>query len=919
MKDLLLPFVILLVPSFLLFYFATEIYLRNKKHALHRLIALFLHFMAFAMVGEFSRALAPIEYSGAIFSYWTSVAILAALGLGQLFGLKITKFEDKIEQKWVWSAICFFPLALYLFLALDNRLDWVFTGFRQVGYWKKIVANDGYAFFNAVSVVFLLFASGITLWAIRRAATRGEKRIFIALLGGNTMLFVWNAISFFMDAYNWRGSAYVPPLPHLQGAVAWAFLIRWLMSRFNFMPYRFATLFQLSPIPTLLLDKRMTIVEANLAAGRLFGYAAQRLKGLSLKQFVLPERISEFEKSYIDSFKSRQKFSNAEKTLTNRSGVRKKARMDSDFIDIDGEWLKLLMIRDVTKFERIQEEKQQALLALQNSEERYRRFFEQIPLMVHISNGQGILKNANQYWLDNLGYEREEVFGRSIFDLLSGESRERALQQFWPELLDAGHVAEQKFNWLRKDGSVFYGLTKGRVVYNRKGEARIYMTLKDYSFQQNYEEQLAHLAYHDSLTGLPNRELLNMRLNQEINQAKKNGGGLAVILIDLDRFKLINDSLGHQAGDQLLQHVSSFLWSRIHGTDTVARLGGDEFVILLPDISSSDEVEELAQNLLEIFRRPFVLDGQEVFITSSIGISRYPEDGDTVAQLLKCADMAMYAAKEQGRNKFQIYDENMHRHATHRLSLETNLRKALENGELLLFYQPQIEFQTGLVTGMEALIRWHSPENGWVGPGEFIPVSEDNGLIVPIGYWVLEEGCRQAQDWSKRLNADLKLSVNVSVRQLLQPDFVENVKRIIKEAGFEPSRLCLEVTESTAIQNIDITLNVLNALSEFGISISLDDFGTGYSSLSSLKRLPIDIIKIDQSFVRDMTNDQDDAAIVSAIIAMSRSLQIKVVAEGVENEKQYSILKNQGCNGFQGFYKSPPIPADQFEHKFLSR
>ena len=431
--------------------------------------------------------------------------------------------------------------------------------------------------------------------------------------------------------------------------------------------------------------------------------------------------------------------------------------------------------------------------------------------------------------------------------------------------------------------------------------------------------EIEHLAYHDALTGLPNRPLFIDRLIVALAQASRGNQRLAVFFLDLDRFKDINDSLGHTVGDALLKAVSDRIRRCVREGDTVARFGGDEFTLLIPRVEAVEDAAKIAQKILETLKIPFVVGDRELFVTTSIGISIHPIDGLDPETLVRNADTAMYRAKEQGRDNYQLYAPAMNAQAVERLALENMLRKALANEELVVHYQPIMDARSRAIVGLEALVRWHHPELGLLSPAHFISVAEVSGLIVPLGEWVMRTACRQVKAWHKRLDYDLTVSINLSARQFQQPDLVETVARIIAETGIDPGCVELEITESNAMQNAENTIYTLRELKTVGVGISMDDFGTGYSSLNYLKRFPIDTLKLDQSFVRDVTTDASDAAIVSAVILMAHSLDLRVIAEGVETEEQLAFLQHQGCDKIQGFLFSVPLAAEDLEPYVVER
>jgi diguanylate cyclase (GGDEF)-like protein len=424
--------------------------------------------------------------------------------------------------------------------------------------------------------------------------------------------------------------------------------------------------------------------------------------------------------------------------------------------------------------------------------------------------------------------------------------------------------------------------------------------------------QIEHLAYHDTLTGLPNRQLFLDRLNLAIAHAHRTAQRLAVFFLDLDRFKIINDSLGHAIGDRLLQAISQRLVALLREGDTVTRIGGDEFTILVPHLQHPDDAIVVARKVRDTLKHPIELDGRELYVSTSIGISLYPNDGEDATSLLRNADAAMYRAKAQGRDTFRLYAPAMNAKALEQLALENSLRKAITNGELLMHYQPIVSFENSRVIGVEALIRWNHSELGLLFPADFVTVAEATGLIGPLGEWALREACAQVKVWRDR-GLMLHASCNLSVRQIQQLDFVETIASILEETRLPAGALELEITESIAMQSDDDTIEKLRAVKRVGVRISIDDFGTGYSSLSALRLFPVDSLKIDQSFVHDITATSGDAAIATAVIAMAHSLDLTVIAEGVETEGQLAFLRGRGCNAYQGYYVSHPLAAEECE------
>jgi diguanylate cyclase (GGDEF)-like protein len=449
-------------------------------------------------------------------------------------------------------------------------------------------------------------------------------------------------------------------------------------------------------------------------------------------------------------------------------------------------------------------------------------------------------------------------------------------------------------------------------------------TSANISKRRRAEERVEFLATRDPLTGLPNRMLVNDRLEQGVANAARKRAGLAFMFIDLDRFKTINDSLGHDVGDELLKRVAARLSACVRANDTVARLGGDEFAVILEDLPGGDGgdvhegAQQVAEKMIASLASPIMINTNHLTTSCSIGIGIYPADGQDPKTLMKHADVAMYDAKAKGRNNYQFFSHALNARAQERLAIENYLRLALRREELVLHYQPRVSFKTGQVTGVEALIRWQHPRHGLLAPDKFIGVAEDSGLIVPIGEWVIERAFAQVVEWQKKSGRDLRLAVNMSVRQMFDGNrLVRVLEQMAKATGLDLRTVELELTESMLLKNVDDTAVLLKQLGDMGLGLAIDDFGTGYSSLSYLKQLPVDSIKVDSSFVRDIGTDPNDEAIVRAIVAMTHSLKLNVIAEGVETESQYRVLRDLDCDEYQGFFFSRPLPPVEFEAQFL--
>lgn len=538
---------------------------------------------------------------------------------------------------------------------------------------------------------------------------------------------------------------------------------------------------------------------------------------------------------------------------------------------------------------------------------------EQAGDSVMIVNSNNIIEYVNPAFVELTSYSEEEIIGKKPDLLRSGRMSEGFYKEMWGKIL-AGDVFRGELINRKKNGELYYEDKTITPIRNARGEIGYYVsTGRDVTERKNYESELEHQANYDTLTALPNRNLLQDRLGQALTYARRHARQLAVLFLDLDFFKNINDSLGHDAGDLLLKQVAARLTDCVREGDTVARQGGDEFVVILSDIEEEEDVTAVTRKILKAFADPFSIGSHELYVTCSIGIALYPKDGEDIQSLLKNSDAALYRAKEQGRNNSQFYTMEMNVKALERLVLENNLRHALDREQFEVYYQPQVDLRSGEINGMEALLRWKHPEMGMVPPTKFIPMAEESGLIVPIGEWVLRTACKQNKAWQDAGLRPVCVAVNLSARQFRHQDLVALVAGILKETGLDPSLLELELTESLLMQNVEATIDTLTRFKAMGVKSSIDDFGTGYSSLSYLKRFPIDTLKIDQSFVHNITTDPDDAAIAKTIISMAHEMKLRVIAEGVETEEQRSFLHLRHCDEMQGYLFSKPVPAEEFE------
>ena len=643
----------------------------------------------------------------------------------------------------------------------------------------------------------------------------------------------------------------------------------------------------------------------NDALGRLLGLSPQAGVGVNHREYADPTNARRMERDFREVFRTGRPVQNAEWEVLRRDGERRTVAASLSLIrGATGQPEGFRgIVRDVS-------ERRRAELALRDSEERFRTLAQTAPCAIVIYREDQFLY-ANDAALDITGRTREELQQMQFWDLVAPDLRETLRERGLARLREnETPPARYELRILRPDGSARW-LDYSVSLINFAGAAAILGTAFDISERKLAEEQIRHLAYHDALTGLPNRLLFRDRLEVAVAQAHRDQRKVAVLFLDLDRFKAINDSLGHSQGDRLLQDVTRRLEGCVREGDTVARLSGDEFTLILPGVEQPLDAAKAAEKILEVLRQPFELKQREVFVTASMGISLYPHDGSDAEALLKNADTAMYRAKEQGRDTYQLYAPAMNARALERLALENNLHRAFLQQELEIFYQPLWD-RNGALHGVEALLRWQH-QGRFIPPDEFIPVAELTGLIVPIGVWMLREVCLRARAWQRGGHPQLCISINLSARQFQQVDLAAQVRSVLEETGLPPHTLDLEITETSAMQNSELALETLRQVKALGVRLSIDDFGTGYSSLAYLKHLPFDALKIDQAFVQDVASDPRDAAIVSAMIEIAHALGREVVAEGVETEAQRDFLAARGCDRMQGFLFSAALPPHELE------
>ncbi|MFO1206197.1 MAG: EAL domain-containing protein [Burkholderiales bacterium] len=545
-----------------------------------------------------------------------------------------------------------------------------------------------------------------------------------------------------------------------------------------------------------------------------------------------------------------------------------------------------------------------------DSDARFRALVQNSADIITIHDADGITTFEAPAASRVLGRAPGALIGHSPFESIHPRDRARVRKAFDLVVHGRTHTAPIEFRYRHANGSWIWLEAVGNNLLDYPHVRGVVLTSRDITRRKAAERRIEHLAHHDFLTDLPNRSLLRDRLEVALGQARREGRLVGALFIDLDRLKVVNDTLGHEAGDQLLREAARRLTGTMREGDTVARLGGDEFMVVLPNMADSRGAAAVARKILDGLARPMELKGQEVFMSASIGISLFPTDAADSEALIRNADAAMYSAKRNGGDNYQFYTSDLNVQVQERLVIEQGLRVAEQRNELHLLYQPKVDLATGAIIGVEALLRWHHPTLGSISPERFIPVAEETGLIVPIGEWVLRRACMQVRAW-REAGIELPIAVNLSACQFRQRNLAQTIHRILSETGVPPQFIEIEITESDVMENAESAIATLVELKSRGISISIDDFGTGYSSLSYLKRFPLDVLKIDRSFVRDIAVDSDDAAIVEAIIALARSLEIKVVAEGVETPDQMAFLNRSGCNFAQGYLFSPPVEAER--------
>ena len=680
---------------------------------------------------------------------------------------------------------------------------------------------------------------------------------------------------------------------------------------------RFRAMSDASPLGIFVSDAQGSCVYSNAAYHKISGLTFEQTLGMNWSMAIHPEDRQRVHAEWRDAAQGQERFQSEVRCLREDGSVVWTRLNSAAMRDGRTSHGHVQTVEDITERKSTELVLRAAEEALFEEKERAQVTLNSIGDAVLTTDLLGNVTYLNLAAEAMTGWSREDALGQpfsEVFKIIDGTTRQAAAnpaQRAIDEDRTVGLATECVL--VRRDGLESAIEDSASPIHNRDGRvAGAVVVFHDVSQSRAMALKMSHLAQHDFLTGLPNRVLLTERLSHAIGMAHRHHKRVALLFLDLDYFKHINDSLGHAIGDQLLQAVAERLAACVRATDTVCRQGGDEFVILLTEIEQPQDAAHVAEKLRAAFAVPQLVDGHEFHVSSSMGISVYPDDGIDADTVMQNADTAMYHAKASGRNNYQFFRADMNTRAVRRLFVESSLRRALKQGEFLLYYQPKIDLASGAITGAEALIRWLDPDLGLVYPGQFVSIAEECGLIVPIGRWVLREACRQVQAWLNSGLCAVPVAVNISAVEFRHKSFLEGVGLILKETGLAPRYLELELTESNLMHDAESSASLLDALKAMGAQLAIDDFGTGYSSLSYLKRFPIDTLKIDQSFVRDIATDADDATIVSAVIGMGRNLSKRVVAEGVETHEQLAFLRTQQCDEGQGFQFSHPLPAEDF-------
>lgn len=841
-------------------------------------------------------------------SFWLAARITAAAAL--LAAVLMPRVSVNSGLRYAALAAALAWVAAVYWVAL-YRAEWLPATF---------VAGQGLTPFKIgveYFVVGLHLAAALVILARLRTAGSYAAPHLLAAVG----IMALSELNFTLysevnDGFNFLG--------HVYKIVAYGFLYRAVFVAAVLQPYRelaasernvqkseqrFRMIFDAAPDAIFLLDAEGRIAMANSTAQTMLGYRREEMIGQPM-EILVPENMRAIyaeQRGRCAAHPAAPMAVQADMMARRKNGEGIPVSISLSQIELDDQCETIAVVRDTTttrEMERLLRRHSQEFQALvDNAPDVIVRFDRDLRYLY--------ANPANEL---AIGVENGECLGKTWDELGLPAEAATAWQHGAREVFERGEATTVECGIeMPRMGLRHFHV---RMVPERDMENRVASVLviaRDISERKRHEDQLFHQARHDALTELPNRALILDRLRQAISRAQRGQRLLAVAYLDLDDFKKINDTLGHDAGDALLRQVALRISGVLRQGDTVGRQSGDEFILLLPDIAHIEDAATVAEKILDTLAWPFSLNGREVYVTGSLGLSVCPSDGEDAESLLRNADIAMYRAKEEGRNSFRFYVPEMDARMRARVEIEHDLRLAIKRGELMLHYQPRVSLITGEVLGFEALVRWNHPREGLIGPDRFIGVAEDTGLIMPLGDWVLQAACRQARQWQDRGFPRMRMSVNLSARQFRDPGLVGRVEQVLAESGLDPAFLELEITESTVMHDSEAAIGTLRALKKLGVTLSVDDFGTGYSSLSYLKLFPIDVLKVDRSFVRDVTTDPDDAVIVRAIVTLAHSLGLAVVAEGVEEAAQAAFLRYVKCDEMQGYYFSRPLPEEAAE------
>lgn len=838
------------------------------------------------------------------------------------FVLVLTEREKLLSKWWTYAAL-YVPAAAFLLKTWTGTLL-VTDLVSCAGSWCEVAPLGSWWFWLYVAYYTIFILTELVLagvWAYRSGSSRRKKQVtFIIVSACPTLL-----LSILTDTLLPSAGIYVLPSVACLLILIWVFGIWYSMYKYSLMTLT----------PSIAVDEIIShmvdvlvllgpdgrVIKVNRQAENILQYSEQEMTGMMFSSFVAEE--SRFRNALRRIGKNGDSCESYEDELITKSGTSIPIRLScSPINDNSGEQIGFVVVgHDVRQMKQLQNEIMQKELVQETllaAESKFRGLVEQSLVGIYIVQDDK-LKYVNPKFAEIFGYSREEILhDKSMLDLVADDSRVAVGTSLCQCTSRSARDIHYNFRGCRSDGS-FIDVEANGICTEYNGRPAVIGAVLDITQRKQMEETIRYQAYHDPLTGLPNRLLFNDRLTLAIANAHRNGQYLALLFLDLDHFKTINDTLGHSVGDQLLREIASVIKERLREGDTVSRMGGDEYTILLSDITEADDAAKIAKEILTAIDRRWDICGHSFHVSASMGVSIYPSDGETAETLLKNADAAMYHVKEQGRNSYHFYSPAMNVKAFEQMMLENNLRHALERAEFELHYQPQFEIPEKKIVGVEALLRWNHPERGLMYPKQFLQLAEKTGLIIPIGEWVLDNACRQYSLWKKSGFPDIRIAVNISTSQLRQKNFVSTIQNVLSRTGMPPQMLELEITEHMAMLNIDTIISNLNRLSDMGMLISIDDFGTGYSSLSYLKRLPIHHLKIDQSFIKDLGGDPDDASIANAVIMIAKSLNLKTIAEGVETEEQLLFLERSKCDKVQGFFYSKPLTTTDLESRYLSQ